>query len=155
MPGPLPKPTQLKVMEGNPGKRPLNDREPKPVSGAPSCPSWLPKSAKSEWHRVIKELDALGLVHKIDRAVLEGYAYWYSEWRDLAEDLAENGRTVEVESENGYVKVQHRPEAIQCREAFKQMKTCAAEFGMGPASRSRVSVPWTQEDEWDWLDKKK
>ena len=156
MPGPLPKPTELKVIEGNPGKRPLNDREPKPVSGPPACPSWLPKTAKSEWRRVIKELSALGLVHKMDRAVLEGYVYWYSEWRRLADYLAENDLVVEIFDDDGLLKeVRKRPQVIECREAFKQMKACAAEFGMGPASRSRVSVPWTKKDEWGWLDKGK
>ena len=36
-----PKPTYLKVLEGNPGKRPLNENEPKPKPSAPKCPAWL------------------------------------------------------------------------------------------------------------------
>ena len=39
--GRKPKPTGIKQLEGNPGKRKLNEREPKPEKKAPSCPKWL------------------------------------------------------------------------------------------------------------------
>ena len=37
--GRKPKPTALKVLEGNPGKRPLNENEPIPPKGSIKCPS--------------------------------------------------------------------------------------------------------------------
>ena len=39
--GRKPKPTAVKVLEGNPGKRSLNTGEPKPEKKAPRCPAWL------------------------------------------------------------------------------------------------------------------
>ena len=50
--GRKPKPTALKVLEGNPGKRPLNDREPVPPKGTLKCPAWLLPEAKKEWKRL-------------------------------------------------------------------------------------------------------
>ena len=44
--GRKPKPTAIKELEGNPGKRPLNDAEPKPEHKAPPCPKWLEPEAK-------------------------------------------------------------------------------------------------------------
>lgn len=44
--GRKPKPTALKMLEGNPGGRPLNTKEPKPEKKAPRCPSWLEDEAK-------------------------------------------------------------------------------------------------------------
>ena len=44
--GRKPTPTAIKELEGNPGKRPLNTKEPKPVKKAPSCPKWLEPEAK-------------------------------------------------------------------------------------------------------------
>lgn len=44
--GRKPTPTAIKVLEGNPGKRPLNANEPKPKKKAPRCPSWLEEEAK-------------------------------------------------------------------------------------------------------------
>ena len=60
--GRKPKPTALKVLEGNPGGRPLNLNEPKPVKKAPRCPSWLEDEAKKEWKRMGKVLEQLGLL---------------------------------------------------------------------------------------------
>ena len=39
--GRKPKPTAMKILEGNPGKRPLNPFEPVPVKGDIKCPDWL------------------------------------------------------------------------------------------------------------------
>lgn len=50
--GRKPKPTALKVLEGNPGKRQLNVVEPKPRNKAPKCPAWLDAEAKKEWRRL-------------------------------------------------------------------------------------------------------
>ena len=50
--GRKPKPTAVKVLEGNPGKRSLNTGEPKPEKKAPRCPAWLEDEAKKEWRRM-------------------------------------------------------------------------------------------------------
>ena len=47
--GRKPTPTAIKELEGNPGKRALNEREPKPQKKAPACPKWLEEEAKKEW----------------------------------------------------------------------------------------------------------
>ena len=41
MAGRKPKPTAQKKLEGNPGKRKLNTKEPVPGKGMPDCPKWL------------------------------------------------------------------------------------------------------------------
>src|SRR5688572_9415358 len=51
--GPAPRPTHLRVLDGNPSKRPLNGDEPMP-DGAPTCPTILDKEAKQEWKRIEK-----------------------------------------------------------------------------------------------------
>ena len=60
--GRKPKPTAIKELEGNPGKRPLNKNEPKPEKTAPKCPTWLDKEAKKEWRRMSKSLEAIGIL---------------------------------------------------------------------------------------------
>ena len=49
MAGRKPKPTAVKKLEGNPGKRKLNTKEPIPAKGMPACPDWLMPEAKKEW----------------------------------------------------------------------------------------------------------
>ena len=55
--GRKPTPTAVKELEGNPGKRPLNAKEPKPAKKAPSCPKWLEPEAKKEWRRLAKQME--------------------------------------------------------------------------------------------------
>ena len=66
--GRKPKPTAIKELEGNPGKRPLNEAEPKPVKKAPSCPKWLEPEAKKEWRRLSKQLEQSGVLTEVDQA---------------------------------------------------------------------------------------
>jgi phage terminase small subunit len=46
MAGRKPKPTAVKKLEGNSGKRKLNTKEPVPAKGMPDCPEWLLPEAK-------------------------------------------------------------------------------------------------------------
>ena len=66
--GRKPKPTALKMLEGNPGGRPLNEAEPKPQKKAPRCPPWLEDEAKREWKRMAKVLEQMGLLTEMDMA---------------------------------------------------------------------------------------
>ena len=49
MAGRKPKLTAVKKLEGNPGKRKLNTKEPIPAKGMPTCPDWLMPEAKKEF----------------------------------------------------------------------------------------------------------
>ena len=80
MPGPAPKPTALKLVQGNPGKRALNKSEPK-FGGTPKCPDWLTPDAKAEWKRVVKELSALDMLRGVDSSALAAYCQNYSRWK--------------------------------------------------------------------------
>ena len=71
MAGRKPKPTALKKLEGNPGKRKLNTKEPVPEKGMPDCPKWLLSEAKVEWNRLCKKLSEMGVLTEIDM-VLSG-----------------------------------------------------------------------------------
>ena len=76
--GRKPTPTAIKVLEGNPGKRPLNDREPKPAKKAPSCPKWLETDAKREWRRLSHKLEQLGILTEADMSVFASYCQAYA-----------------------------------------------------------------------------
>lgn len=73
MSGPPRKPTRLRILEGNPSKRPLPNNEPQPDPTMPECPDWLMADAKEEWHRVAPELHRIGLLTIVDQTALAGY----------------------------------------------------------------------------------
>lgn len=66
--GRRPKPTRMKLLTGNPGKRPMNESEPKPDAVIPDCPVQLGPVAQAEWHRLAQELATLKLLTNLDRA---------------------------------------------------------------------------------------
>jgi phage terminase small subunit len=60
-------------LRGNPGKRRLNDAEPRPAPRVPSCPTCLGDEARKEWRRLAKNLGELGLLTGLDRGLLAAY----------------------------------------------------------------------------------
>ena len=49
--GRKPKPTHLKLIEGNPGKRPIRTGPERPVTTMPEPPDHLNADARTEWDR--------------------------------------------------------------------------------------------------------
>lgn len=137
MRGRRPKPTRLKVLTGNPGKRPLNKSEPRPIASAPECPPELGPAAQREWARLVGELSALNMITSLDRAALATYCGAYALWAEATEAIQKFGTM--VKSPTGYP-MQSPYISIANRQAEIMMRI-ASEFGFTPASRSRISVP--------------
>jgi P27 family predicted phage terminase small subunit len=133
--GRKPKPTAVKVLEGNPGKRQLNMFEPKPKKGAlPKCPAWLEDEAKEEWKRLAKNLHELGLLTDLDVQAFASYCQAYARWKEAEEFITQHGSIVKTKS--GYW--QQVPQVAIARQNQKMMMQAASEFGLTPASRSRI-----------------
>lgn len=137
MVGRKPKPTRLKLLQGNPGKRPVNRREPQPAAQIPDCPEHLSEVAKHEWRRVAVELSRLGLLTLVDRAALSAYCCVWARWVEAEDHLKKTGPV--VRSPSGYP-IQNPYLAI-ANAALSQMRAFLIEFGMTPSSRSRVTGP--------------
>ena len=137
MRGRRPKPTRLKVLMGNPGKRPLTANEPKPDVAIPDCPVELGEVARREWDRMAPQLAALRILTHLDRAALGAYCGAYAMWAEATEAIQKYGTM--VKSPTGYP-VQSPYVSIANRQAEIMMRI-ASEFGFTPASRSRISAP--------------
>jgi len=137
MAGRKPKPTELKKLDGNPGKRPLAKGEPAPAMKKPTCPAHLVGEARKEWNRMVKLLLALRLLTEIDRAALAGYCQAWARWIEAEEKIRTDGMTIETDKGN----LIQSPYVGIANQSMKQMRAFLIEFGMTPSSRSRVSVP--------------
>lgn len=137
MRGRRPKPTRLKMLTGNPGKRPLNENEPRPEPTVLECPAELGPIARREWDRLASELAALKILTALDRAALAAYCNAYGLWAEATEAIQKYGTM--VKSPTGYP-IQSPYVSIANRQAEIMMRI-AAEFGFTPASRSRISTP--------------
>lgn len=133
--GRKPKPTELKILEGNPGKRSLNPNEPKPEKKAPSCPKWLDAEAKKEWKRLAPQMEKLGILTEADRAAFASYCQAYSRWKDAEEFITRSGTTI-FKTPSGYW--QMLPQVSISQTYNKIMTRLATEFGLTPSSRSRI-----------------
>jgi P27 family predicted phage terminase small subunit len=122
---------------GNPGKRPLNENEPRPEPEIPECPPELGPVAQKEWHRLVGELASLRILTNLDRAALAAYCGAYALWAEATEALQKYGTM--VKSPSGYP-IQSPYVAVANRQAEIMMRI-ASEFGFTPASRSRISAP--------------
>ena len=132
------KPTALKELAGNPGKRALNKDEPKPKQKRPSCPKHLVGEARREWGRMSKQLFELGLLTEVDRAALAGYCQAWARWVQAEEEMGKKDFKMISLTDSGYPVVS--PWMGIANQAMKQMLRFLTEFGMTPASRSRVTV---------------
>jgi len=140
MRGAKPKPTHLKEVNGNPGKRKLNKNEPK-AKGEARCPEWLHPDAKKEWKRLSAELKRLGLLSLMDTAAFAGYCQSYAMYRHCVEYVNEHGPTYKVYDQNGDLKmVRAYPEVAQSDRHLANIRAFAAEFGFTPSSRGRIEV---------------
>ena len=82
MRGRKPKPTRLKHLTGNPGKRPINENEPRPELTIPDCPVELSLLAQREWNWLVAELGPLRILTQLDRAALAAYCGAYALWAE-------------------------------------------------------------------------
>ena len=73
--GPKPMSARAHLMRGNPSKKPIAELqdEIQLLVETPDCPKHLWPEARREWKRISAELEAAGLVAKVDRAQLALY----------------------------------------------------------------------------------
>ena len=151
MPGPAPKPTKLKLLAGNPGKRPLNDAEPEPRAPAevPRAPRGiLDPVGRAEWRRIVPELMALGLYTEVDRAALVIYCNAWARWAKAEAEVRRLGELLESDKGNLY----YNPWLGVANKAAEVCHRMAKEFGFTPSARTRIRVEKPAEvDELDQL----
>ena len=131
-----PKPTALKVLQGNPGRRVLPKREAKPRVMVPKAPTHLTREAKAHWPEIAEKLARVGLLTEIDGEALGAYCEARAIWVKAKKKLSEEGVT--VTSPNGYT--MPSPSFTVVNKAFLTMYRMWMEFGMTPSSRSKIDA---------------
>ena len=144
MQGRKPKPTVLKLIQGNPGRRPLKLDEFRPQVAIPRAPEHVRdnKEAHKEWKRITVLLAEHGLIALVDRADLTFYVVnWarHVEAEEMIKKAAEasKGSGLFVKTPNGFP-VQSPWLAV----SNKAMEFCwkfLSDFGMSPSARTRVT----------------
>lgn len=143
MRGRKPKPSAIKELEGNPGKREINKQEPKPAATVPTCPPHLKGAARTEWNRIVAELVKLKIISEIDRAALAVCCTAWADYVKACNKLEKQGEVIISEQGGLY----QNPWVAIKKRSMDQVQKFYAEFGMTPSSRSRVKVDTPSEEE--------
>lgn len=137
MRGRKPVPTELKILRGNPGQRPLNAQEPRPALAASlDPPEFLDDEARREWASKAPMLERLGLLTEADLDTLALYCQTFSRWKQAQRQLARLGMVVQTST--GVIQI--NPWMSISNKAQSECQRLLIEFGCTPSSRSRVTV---------------
>ncbi len=122
---PAPKPHDLRVLEGRTGSRyheKAGYQKQRPIR--PNRPAGLSPQAKKVWDLVVPELDRMALLTILDGQALAAYCFCFAEFERTARRLQEEGNVA----------------PSLCKGGLRLAKVFAAEFGLTPASRGRLTV---------------
>ena len=129
------KPTALKLLQGNAGKRKVNKNEPSPdaLAEVPAPPEWFGTIAVNIWHQVAPWLVESRVLTGTDLHNLEAFCMAYQRWREAQEDITKNGIIV-----MGAKQEIKNPACTVSNETLRQMATYGGALGLDPASRARL-----------------
>ncbi len=130
------KPTNLKLIQGNPGNRKIEEATPEPEVLHMPAPRYLDKIGADEWRRLMPVLFSWGLFTRLDMAAYAAYCMAYSRWR-RANTAVKRSLTYNTKGRNGTMK-RAIPEIAIAREASREMLQYMSEFGMTPSARVRL-----------------
>lgn len=135
--GPQPKPTRLKVLQGNPGKRRLNDAEPEPIEGDIFQPADIAADAmaREEWGRIVPMLQSLGIAGQQDYLILADICRVHSRRAMAQAKVKELGPMIRGPKGpimNPFIRL-----AQHCERDLRQMYRSV---GLDPAGRSALRV---------------
>lgn len=136
MKGRKPKPTEVKALEGNPGKRPL----PEPVRigdpVAPDPPDDLPPEAVEFWNDTVRLLGEAGVIHSADRSALIALSVQWARAERARKVLAEEGYF--ALGSMGQI-VEHPALAVE-RQAHSMFLRFAEHYGLTAVARARIGL---------------
>lgn len=140
--GRKPKPSHIKLVGGNAGKRAMNKNEPKPKGNLKDAPDWLTPSQVEIWDEAIRSAP-YGLLKLLDASVFVTWVVASDLHKQASRKLNEG--VMLIKTPNG-MPVQSPYISILNKQAAIMMKA-ASEMGFTPSSRSRVEIDKGEQEE--------
>jgi len=139
------KPTNLLEFSGafakNPQRRRERELEPKFVAGLSEPPDFLDADAQEEWRRVVPDLEAAGVTARVEAMAMATYCIAVSHLQKAQAEIARDGITIQTDAG-----LKKHPAMNIIKDASQVIKCFTAEFGMTPASRSKVKAQPTSNE---------
>lgn len=141
--GRAPKPTALRIVEGDHHTERYNHHEPIPITGRPECPDDVSDDVREIWNYTVKELDGMGIAHACDRDTLRCYCEAVVAHRRASAIVAQSGVLIKG-LHNNWVR---NPALVIQRDAAYMVRQFAQEFGLTPSARTRIEHRESNTDE--------
>lgn len=134
------KPTGLKLVEGNRGKRAINKQEPDPeYLNDLTAPSFLSAGAADVWNEIAQNLRNARLLTKLDVPMLAMGCEALARYRKLTAESNTKSQDIRSEESEESEKDAWMLTTIQSM-SFKQAMTVLQQFGMSPAARTKIAI---------------
>ena len=132
-------PTYLKLVTGNPGKRPINRDEPNvpALKEMPAAPAHLNAGARKHWRRLAPQLIEAGLLTGLDLDMLGSLCSSLAMIDAASAAIATEGATIVTVTGQRKVNPWVTIRNVEQRSLAAQ----ASEFGLSPSARSRIKAP--------------
>lgn len=138
MKGRKPTPTALKILRGNPGHRPIDERtEPQPILGLGEPPAYLDTAAREHWFKLGPQLVQLRTLGESDASL---FALLCQAHADNLWHAAQIARLRGMKSRGGKRENQLSIHESKRSKAAASYHKISAEFGLGAAARTRIKV---------------
>jgi len=140
------KPTALKLLHGekNKDRIPENEPMPPPITGGP--PASLDRYGRTAWANTVPILERNGLATEVDGATLEEYCQLQSLNMHTSKALKKCKYKMLTEKHtvdgagNEFLEAKVNPLVSQKLKIIAQLLPYFREFGMSPASRTKITV---------------
>lgn len=113
------------------------------IVSRPTMPRTLDGEAKAEWRRIVPELERMGLLTTVDRAVLIRYCRIWANWLELDAGLQKTGMLIKGRL-NGLVR---NPLWLLRTDAEAMLSDLMKQLGLTPNARLRMAIVHEQPEE--------
>lgn len=130
--GPLPVPYARRRIRRKTGYQPT-----KVVTvSRPSMPRELAGEAKKEWQRIVPELEDIGVISTIDRALLIRYCRAWANWLELDALVEQSSKLIRGQKGN----LVRNPAWLLRRDAEDTVTELGRQLGLSPMARLRSGI---------------
>jgi phage terminase small subunit len=150
--GTLPTPTKIRILNGNPSRRPLPVNEPQFTPGVPDRPAGMSVGARKEWDALVGEMANAGVLRRVDAGALAMLCEDLAMLDTLRTGLAAQAREITKKAKEKKQQItgnaltalsrttEGRRTLTTIRELTAQVIIQRREFGLTPSSSSRVQA---------------
>ncbi|TDN38271.1 phage terminase small subunit P27 family [Hymenobacter sp. UV11] len=134
------KPTAQKALGGTLQPSRTNPHEPTADVYLPTPPDWLSDRAKQYWGEIGAVLLSMKLTTVADGPALQLLTEALAEWAEAREFVNREGMSYEIYTKQGGVMHRAYPQVAIASDAWRRASSMLTQFGLTPASRSKVSA---------------